>query len=54
MATPTSEGIDRTEYIFQLDGELETKETWLACGEQKFDGGYKCAEFLLFDALAEK
>jgi hypothetical protein len=48
-ALPT-ESIDTSEYIFQLDADLATGDTWLAYKDQKF-GAFKCAEFLLFEAL---
>jgi hypothetical protein len=52
VGTAVPERIDWTEYLFQLEGDLATEETWLAHEAQR-RSAFQCAEFLLFDALAE-
>src|ERR1035438_5999794 len=46
------ERMDWTDYLFQLEGDLVTEETWLVQKEQR-RSAFQCAEFLLFDALGE-
>jgi hypothetical protein len=44
--------MDWTEYLFQLEGDLATEETWLAYKAQRHSA-FQCAELLLFDALTD-
>jgi hypothetical protein len=52
IGTAVPERMDWTEYLFQLEGDLATEQTWLAYKEQR-RSAFQCAELLLFDALAD-
>jgi hypothetical protein len=49
---PPIERIEWTEYLFRLEGDLVTGETWLAHKTQR-RSAFQCAEFLLFAAFGE-
>jgi hypothetical protein len=48
---PPMERVGWTEYLFQLEGDPATGDSWLIRQETR-RSAFQCAEFLLFEALA--